>query len=62
LIRFWKEDLTRKFEIKDMVLIITSSYWKYGKEMGNFLSLRESIPTRYFKGSACTSENPWRHL
>jgi len=59
LIRSCKEDIEREFEMKDMVSCTSSSYWKYGKVIMNFSSLRESMPMRYFRGFSWTVANPW---
>ena len=47
LIKYFKEDLAREFEMKDLGSCVTFLVWKYGKEMVNYLPLRESIPTRH---------------
>ena len=47
LITSCKEDLAREFEMKDMGTCIISLAWKYGKEMGSYFYLRESIARRF---------------
>jgi hypothetical protein len=58
LIRSCKEDLAREFEMKDMGLM----HYFLGLEVwqgdGNCLSLKESMPMRYFKGFHMESCKP----
>ena len=62
LIKSCKEDIAREFDMKDLGFMLTFLVWKYGKEMRNYLSLRESMPTRYFRSFTWTNANPWRVL